>query len=284
MPPNEPAESIVPAKNAQVLRQVRQVHVRELVARIVFAPFERLGDDADVRCLLVAQPAVAFEDAVHEAAHHVRMRLGEAAVHREHVGDDQQVAVRDQHLGFAVRLLDDLIGARRPADAAVQARLRAAELVLVGIAGDERVFVEHQAELARRRARIEVAQHHDRQAGFLREIADEELALVELRGGEHLAGELVHRGDAAIDDDHVGAARVADLHRHDCFELAAEHRERVGRRRGGREPAVVERRPGLALAHGDLHLEAVLLGEERIRDSAPGRRSRRSGRRSRRIR
>ena len=201
---------------------------------------------------------------MHEAAHHVRMLLGEAAVHGEHVGDDQQVAVRHQHLGLAVRLLDDLVGPRRPADAAVQPRLRAAELVLVRVAGDERIFVEHQAELARRRARIEVAQHHDRQARFLREIADEELAFVELRSAEHLARELVHRGDAAIDDDHVGAARVADLHRHDCFELAAEHRERVGRRRRGREPAVVERRPGLALAHRDLDLEAVLLGEERL--------------------
>ncbi len=161
-------------------------------------------------------------------------------------------------------LLDDFVGARRPADAAVQARLRAAELVLVGVAGDERVFVEHQAELARRRPRVEVAQHDDRHARFLREVANEELALVELRGGEHLARELVHRGDAAIDDDHVGAARVADLHRHDCFELAAEHGERVGRRRGGGEPAVVERRPGLALAHRDLDLEAVFLREERI--------------------
>ena len=100
--------------------------------------------------------------------------------------------------------------------------------MLVGVAGDEGVFVEHQAELAGRRARVEIAQHRDRHAGFLREIADEELALVELRGGEHLARELVHRSDAAIDDDHVGAARVADLHRHDRLELATEHRERVG--------------------------------------------------------
>ena len=135
-----------------ILRQVREVHVRKLVARFGFAPAERLRDDADVRGLLIAQTPVAFEDAVHEAAHHVRIRLGEAAVHREHVGDDQQVAIRHQHLGRAVRLLDDFVGARRPADAAVQARLRAAELVLVGVAGDERILVEHQAELARRRA------------------------------------------------------------------------------------------------------------------------------------
>ena len=177
---------------------------------------------------------------------------------------DEQVAVGDQHLGRAVRLLDDFIGARRPADAAVQARLRAAELVLVRVAGDERVFVEHQAELAGGGSRIEIAQHCDRHAGFLREIANEELALVELRGGEHLAGELIDRGDAAIDDDHVGAARVADLHRHDGVELPAEHGERVGRRRGGGEPAVVERRPGFALALRDLHLEAVFLREERV--------------------
>ena len=73
MPPNEPAESIVPAKNARFSGRFGEVHARQLVARLVLAPAERLGDDADVRGLLIAQPAVAFEDAVHEAAHHVRM-------------------------------------------------------------------------------------------------------------------------------------------------------------------------------------------------------------------
>ena len=58
------------------------------------------------------------------------------------------------------------------------------ELVLIGVAGDERIFVEHQAERAGRGLRVEVAQHDHGHAGFLREIADEELALVELRGGE----------------------------------------------------------------------------------------------------
>ena len=103
MPPNEPAESIVPAKNAWFSGRFDEMHVRQLVARLGLGPFERLRDDADVLVRLVAQPAVAFEHAVHEAAHHVRIRLGEALVDGEHVGDDEQVAVGDQHLRVAVR-------------------------------------------------------------------------------------------------------------------------------------------------------------------------------------
>jgi len=76
------------------------------------------------------------------------------------------------------RLLDDFIGARCPADAAVQPRLLTTELMLVRVARYECIFVEHQAELARRRARIEVAQDHHRQARFPCEIADEELAFI----------------------------------------------------------------------------------------------------------
>ena len=243
MPPNEPAESMVPAKNARFSGRFDEVHVRELVARFGLAPLERLGDDADVLGLVVAQPPVAFEHAVHEALHHLRMRLGEALVHGEHVGDDEQVAVRHQHLGGALatsRSTSSVFGVQptQPFSAAAAARRARA-----GRRRRRRTRLRRTPGRAslRRGLRIEIAQHDHGHAGFLREVADEELALVELRGGEHLALELVDRGDAAIDDDHVGAARVADLHRHDRVELAAEHRERIGRGGRGGELAVVER-------------------------------------------
>ena len=147
-----------------------------------------------------------------------------------------------------LRRFDHFVGLRRPAHAAVEPATAARELVLIGVAGDERIFVEHEAQRAGRGLRIEVAQHRHRHAGFLREIADEELALVELRGGERLAGERVHRGDAAIDDHHVGAARVADLHRHHRVELAAEHGERVGGGgRGGELPLLSGHQVSLSL-------------------------------------
>ena len=66
----------------------------------------------------VAHHPVAFEQAVHEARDDLRMLLGEALVHDEHVGDDEQVAVRGEHVRLAAALLDDLGRLRRPGDAA----------------------------------------------------------------------------------------------------------------------------------------------------------------------
>src|SRR4030095_13082751 len=60
-------------------------------------------------------------------------------------------------------------------------RLLALELVGIGVAGGEGVFVEHHPDLLRRGPGVEVAQHLHAQPGLLRQIAQEELALVELR-------------------------------------------------------------------------------------------------------
>ena len=134
----------------------------------------------------------------------------------------------------------------------------------VRVARDEGIVIEDESEMSGLGSSIEIAQDRDRHAGFLCQIANEEFAFVELRGCEHFVRELVHGGDAAIDHDHVGTARVADLQRYHGIELTAEHGERIRRRRCRREAAIVERRPGFILALGDLHLEAVFLGEKGI--------------------
>ena len=66
--------------------------------------------------------------------------------------------------------------------------------------------------------------------GLLREVADEEIDLGELRRGDDLALEIVDPLDVAAHDEPVGAARVADLRRHDRVELAAVRRQHVDRR------------------------------------------------------
>ena len=102
MPPKLPAESMEPEKNAQVLRQVRQMHVGQLGACVSSrAPLERAADDVEVLIRLVAHHAVAFEQSLHEPLDHLRVLPGEAAVHDQHVGDDQQVAVRREHVRLA---------------------------------------------------------------------------------------------------------------------------------------------------------------------------------------
>ena len=87
-------------------------------------PLERAADDVEVRVgLMIAHHAVAFEEPVHEAGDDLRVLLGEAPVHDQHVGDDEQVAVRGEHVRLAAALLDDLRDLRLPRDAAGEAVL-----------------------------------------------------------------------------------------------------------------------------------------------------------------
>ena len=188
MPPNEPAESMVPAKNARFSGSVRQMHVRELVARVFFGPLESLGDHGDVLRLVVAQPAVAFENAVHQALHHLRIApwrnpCSPRARRRRPAGCGSTPAPWPRRCEASITSSVFGVQPTQP----LSRRAAARQLVLIGVAGDEGVFVEHQAQRARRRLRIEIAQHGHGHAGFLREVANEELALVELRGRERLA-------------------------------------------------------------------------------------------------
>src|SRR3990167_4411721 len=157
-----------------------------------------------------------------------------------------------------------------PADSATAWSVRGDQPTLagqfsdIGIAGDKGILVEHQAQLVGPRTRLEVAQHLDRHAGLAGQVADKELAFVELGGCEHLALELVDAGDAAVHHHLVGPAGEGDLRRHRDLELTAEHRQHVGGGGHSGHLTVVQRRPLLALALAQAQLEAVLLGEEGI--------------------
>ena len=285
MPPNEPAESMVPAKNARFSgrfdrctcasssRASASLHLKAFATTAMFSAWlsrrRRLPSRMPcTRPFTISGCALAkplFTASTSATTSRLRFDTSTLAA------------------PFEASITSSVFGVQPTQP--LSRRAAARELMLIGVAGDERILVEHQAERAGRGLRIEIAQHGHRHAGFLREITDEELALVELRGGQRLAVERVDRGDAAIDDHHVGAARVADLHGHHGVELPAEHGQRIGRGGGGREPAVVERTTRFRSSLIEIcDLEAVFLGEERIRRSARGRRSRRSGRRNRRIR
>ena len=123
-------------EEGEVLGQVRQVDLGQLLAGVVARPLEGLGDRVEVRVAVVAHHAVAFEHALHEPLHDLRVGLGEAAVQHHHVGDDQQVLVGDEDLGDAAALLDDLADGRLPGHRAgelVGARLDVVEEQLAGL-------------------------------------------------------------------------------------------------------------------------------------------------------
>ncbi len=66
----------------EVLRQVRQMHARQLGLRLVARPLERAADDVEIRVGPVAHHAVALEQALHESVDDLRLLLGEAACGR----------------------------------------------------------------------------------------------------------------------------------------------------------------------------------------------------------
>ena len=100
-----------------VLRQVRQVDVRELTLGIVAAPLERPADHVEVLVGPIAHHPVTLEQALHQSLDDLRLLLREAAVHDQHVGDDQQVAVGDEHVRLAAAAVDDFRDFRLPRDA-----------------------------------------------------------------------------------------------------------------------------------------------------------------------
>ncbi len=91
MPPKLPAASIAPEKNARFSGRFDRCTLASSASRVVARPLEGLADGVEVRVAVVAHHAVALEQALHEARDDLRVLLGEAAVHHQDVGDDEQV-------------------------------------------------------------------------------------------------------------------------------------------------------------------------------------------------
>ena len=262
MPPKLPAASMAPEKNARFSGQVREVDLAELLPRLVARPLEGARDHVEVRVAVVAHHAVALEHALDERLHDLRVLLGEAVIDHQHVGDDEQVLVGDEHLRDAAALLDDLRDGGRPRHRARQPVLARLHVAQEELAGLRALLGVDDVEAIGARGRVEAAEQVDVEPGFLREIAQEEVGLGELRGRDDLALEVVDLLDLGADDEAVGAARVADLHRHHHVELPAVHRQHVHRRHRPGDLAGVQVRPALVLAERQLHLEAVVLEED----------------------
>ena len=109
MPPNEPAESMVPAKNARFSgafdrctcasssRVSSSVHLKAFATTAMFSG------------LVVAQAAVALENAVHQALRpSPDCALAKPLFTASTSAIDQQVAVGHQHLGGAIGRFDRL--------------------------------------------------------------------------------------------------------------------------------------------------------------------------------
>ncbi len=185
-------------------------------------------------------------------------------MHDEHVGDDQQVAVGRQHPRLPAAPFHHFRELGFPGHRSGQAVPAGLEVAEEEIAGAEAVFRVDQVQPVRVGRGVEAAERVQRQARFLRQVADEEVHLGELRRGERPPLQLVDALDVVAHDDAVGAAGEADLGRHHRVELPAVGRQHVhGRHRRG-DLAFVQIRPGLVFAHRQLHLEAVVLEEERV--------------------
>jgi hypothetical protein len=212
----------------------------------------------------VAHHPVALEQAVHEPCTTCRMLLGEPAVHDEHVGHDEQVAVGGQHVRLCRRCRDHLRHLGLPGHAAGQTVAAGLQVAQEQVAGAEPVLRVHEVQPVGVRRGVEAAERVDLQARFLREVADEEVHLGELRGRERLPFQLVDPLDVAAHDDAVGAAREADLRGHHGVQLPAVGREHVHRRHRRGDAPLVQLGPVLVLADREPHLEAVVLEEERL--------------------
>ena len=128
----------------------------------------------------------------------------------------------------------------------------------------EAVLRVNQIDPIRVRRGVDAADGADSQARLLRQVADEEIHLGELRGRDHLALERVDPLDVAPHHETVGAAREADLRRHDDVELRSVDGEDVGGRDRRGQLALIQRGPVLTLADRQLDLEPVLLEEDRV--------------------
>ena len=191
------------------------------------------------------------------------MLLGKPAVQDHHVRDDQQIPVGGEDVRLAAAGLDDLRYLRLPGHGAGKAVLAGLEIGGKEIAGAETVLGVDEIQPLRMRRRVEAAERMDREPGFLRQVADEEIHFGELRRRDRLAFQLVDPLDVLADDDAVGAAGEPDLRRHDRMELTAVSGKHVhGRHRAG-QLAFVQVGPVLVFADRQLHLEPVIPEEPR---------------------
>ena len=121
-------------------------------------PFERFADDVELRSLIVAHHAIAFEQPIHQSGDHVGVLLREPFVHDQNVGDDQQVLARREDVGLAAAFIRDFGRFRRPRDATrerVAARLQFAQ---EEIARGERVGAKDEIQLVRLGPGLQVGQ------------------------------------------------------------------------------------------------------------------------------
>ena len=102
--------------------------VRELTLGIVAAPLERPADHVEVLVGPVTDHPVALEQTLHQTLDDLRVFLREAAVHDQHVADDEQVAVGHEHVRLATAAVDDLRNLRLPRHGASEPVLPGLEL------------------------------------------------------------------------------------------------------------------------------------------------------------
>ncbi len=82
----------------------------EFFPGLLGGPPEGFGDDGDLGGLLGADEIVAVEEAVDESVDLGEVGLSEGFVDDEDVGDDEEVAVGDEDVGFAAAGFDDFGG------------------------------------------------------------------------------------------------------------------------------------------------------------------------------
>ncbi len=111
----------------------------------------------------VADHAVALEQALHQPLDDLRLLLREPAVHDEHVGDDEQVTVGDEHVRLAAAAVDHLGDLGFPRHAAGEPVLARLDVVQEEIARAEAVLGVDDVQPVRMRRRVEVAERVDRQ-------------------------------------------------------------------------------------------------------------------------
>ena len=143
----------------EVLRQVRQVHLRPArsssCSRVHLNACRRRRGAASGLSRTIRLPS---SSPCTRPCDHLRLLLREAAVHDQHVGDDQQVAVGRQHVRLAAAAAHDLGDLRLPRHAARELVLARLEVVEEQIAGAEAVLGVDEVQPVGMRRRVEAAE------------------------------------------------------------------------------------------------------------------------------
>jgi hypothetical protein len=141
---------------------------------------EGLRDGVEMRRRIFPDHPVPLEQPLDETRDHLRIRLGESFVHDEDIGDDEQIAVRRQQRCPAFALLDRGGCPRCPGDTTHHSLIAAIQVGEEVIACHKGIIRIDEVDLVRGRFVLHPREHVHTHAGFLREVADEEVALGEL--------------------------------------------------------------------------------------------------------